>query len=82
MFCVVDSTTVEKNSQWIKQYNLKMSVFYFTTMLQIICPGGQFECPTGNTCCRLSSGDWGCCPLPKVRFVCPDYSINSKLDLT
>ena len=34
------------------------------------CPDGQSECPDGNTCCKTSSGQYGCCPLPKVnRFV-------------
>ena len=23
-------------------------------------------CPSGNTCCRLTSGQWGCCPVPQV----------------
>ena len=30
------------------------------------CPDGQSECPDGSTCCKLSSGKYGCCPLPKV----------------
>ena len=28
-------------------------------------------CPDGNTCCRLESYDWGCCPLPNA-VCCPD----------
>ncbi|MGH0150337.1 UNVERIFIED_CONTAM: hypothetical protein FKN15_025726 [Acipenser sinensis] len=24
----------------------------------------QYSCPDGNTCCKLSTGDWACCPLP------------------
>lgn len=28
------------------------------------CPGSQAQCPSGNTCCMLRSGQWGCCPLP------------------
>ncbi|KAH1174230.1 progranulin [Mauremys mutica] len=28
----------------------------------------QTSCPEGNTCCRLSTGAWGCCPL--VEAVC------------
>ncbi|XP_016093450.1 granulins-like [Sinocyclocheilus grahami] len=24
------------------------------------------SCPDGSTCCRLSSGKWGCCPLPQA----------------
>ncbi|NXR03007.1 GRN protein, partial [Sagittarius serpentarius] len=26
----------------------------------------ETSCPEGNTCCRLSSGAWGCCPLEQV----------------
>ena len=26
----------------------------------------ETSCPDGNTCCRLSSGAWGCCPLEQV----------------
>ncbi|XP_054750763.2 uncharacterized protein ZC84.1-like isoform X1 [Lytechinus pictus] len=32
----------------------------------VICPDGQSECPDGNTCCKLSSGQYGCCPLPNA----------------
>ena len=32
----------------------------------VVCPDGQSECPSGNTCCKLSSGNYGCCPLPKA----------------
>ena len=32
----------------------------------IVCPDGQSQCPDGNTCCKLSSGQWGCCPLPNA----------------
>lgn len=31
-----------------------------------VCPDGQSECKTGQTCCKLPSGMYGCCPLPKV----------------
>ena len=34
----------------------------------VVCPGGQSQCPDGNTCCKLSSGQYGCCPLPKVSW--------------
>ncbi|NWU96243.1 GRN protein, partial [Upupa epops] len=26
----------------------------------------ETSCPDGSTCCRLSSGAWGCCPLEQV----------------
>ena len=32
----------------------------------IICPDGRSECPNGDTCCQLESGEFGCCPLPEV----------------
>ncbi|NXR69213.1 GRN protein, partial [Rhadina sibilatrix] len=34
-----------------------------------LSPAGEVKCdertscPDGNTCCRLTSGAWGCCPL-------------------
>ncbi|XP_074973403.1 LOW QUALITY PROTEIN: progranulin [Phalacrocorax aristotelis] len=30
------------------------------------------SCPEGNTCCRLSSGAWGCCPMEEA-VCCPDH---------
>jgi len=33
------------------------------------CPDGEESCPDGDTCCQLQSGDYGCCPYPKV-FYC------------
>ncbi|XP_020906880.1 progranulin isoform X2 [Exaiptasia diaphana] len=38
----------------------------------VLCPDGQSECPDGSTCCRLSSGQYGCCPLPKA-VCCSDH---------
>ena len=35
-------------------------------MKNVVCPGGTASCPDGNTCCRLASGQWGCCPLPNA----------------
>ncbi|KAL9966891.1 hypothetical protein ACROYT_G025029 [Oculina patagonica] len=32
----------------------------------VVCPDGESECPDGNTCCKLSSGQYGCCPLPNA----------------
>lgn len=32
----------------------------------VVCPDGQSECPDGNTCCALTSDQWGCCPLPNA----------------
>ncbi len=38
----------------------------------IECPGGSAECPDGDTCCKLSSGQYGCCPLPSA-VCCSDH---------
>uniref|UniRef100_A0A8C3CQK3 Granulin precursor n=1 Tax=Cairina moschata TaxID=8855 RepID=A0A8C3CQK3_CAIMO len=32
----------------------------------------EMSCPDGNTCCRLSSGAWGCCPLEQA-VCCKDH---------
>lgn len=32
----------------------------------VVCPDPKYSCPDGNTCCQLASGEYGCCPLPKV----------------
>ncbi|XP_048579549.1 progranulin-like isoform X2 [Nematostella vectensis] len=40
----------------------------------VVCPGGEAECPDGNTCCKLSSGQYGCCPLPNA-VCCDDGSV-------
>jgi hypothetical protein len=26
----------------------------------VICPDGQSKCQTGQTCCKLATGDYGC----------------------
>ncbi|KAK7498411.1 hypothetical protein BaRGS_00010365, partial [Batillaria attramentaria] len=30
------------------------------------------ECPTGDTCCKLANGNWGCCPV-KNAVCCADH---------
>ncbi|XP_016047503.2 progranulin isoform X2 [Erinaceus europaeus] len=30
------------------------------------------RCPPNNTCCRLASGKWGCCPVPEA-VCCPNH---------
>ncbi|XP_068387065.1 progranulin [Eschrichtius robustus] len=30
------------------------------------------SCPSSNTCCRLTSGEWGCCPIPEA-VCCSDH---------
>lgn len=36
-------------------------------MVNVVCPGGEFQCPDRATCCSLGkTGNWGCCPLENV----------------
>lgn len=32
----------------------------------IVCPGGKSECPDGMTCCKMRTGQWGCCSFPQA----------------
>jgi len=36
-----------------------------TKVNQVPCQGGGY-CPDGNTCCKLASGQEGCCPYPNA----------------
>ena len=37
----------------------------------VICPDSESQCPSGDTCCKLSSGVYGCCPVPQA-LCCSD----------
>ncbi|KAK2165648.1 hypothetical protein LSH36_47g04018 [Paralvinella palmiformis] len=36
------------------------------------CPDHRTQCPDGETCCILSSGQYGCCPIPNA-VCCSDH---------
>ncbi|XP_066220062.1 progranulin [Saccopteryx leptura] len=38
----------------------------------VMCPDGQSQCPDGSTCCELTSGKYGCCPMPNA-ICCSDH---------
>ncbi|RXG71208.1 Granulin [Armadillidium vulgare] len=40
--------------------------------LGIVCPDKTESCPIDNTCCIMSSGRYGCCPMPDATC-CPDH---------
>ncbi len=46
----------------------------------VMCPDGQHECKDGQTCCKLASGQWGCCPIPEVIGVCFMFKIEEFQD--
>ncbi|XP_059145584.1 progranulin-like isoform X2 [Physella acuta] len=41
--------------------------------VKVVCPGGQSQCPDGTTCCKMQSGDYGCCPYSKA-VCCSDHT--------
>jgi hypothetical protein len=41
-------------------------IFDSETLRKTICPDQAVSCPTDYTCCKLASGEWGCCPLKAV----------------
>ena len=46
----------------------------------VLCPRGMMFCPSGNTCCQLRNGQYGCCPKPNAvccsdgMYCCPEGS--------
>lgn len=63
------------------------TIEYIKRLYIIICPGNQDNCPNGNTCCKSTSGGYGCCPIPHAvccsdgKNCCPNgYICNSKKD--
>jgi len=42
---------------------------------EVDCPGSQQTCPDENTCCKLQSGTYACCPEPQVRLLSPPLTV-------
>ena len=34
----------------------------------VICPDKKSACPDETTCCKLVTGEWGCCPYEQVNI--------------
>ncbi|GBL86683.1 Granulins, partial [Araneus ventricosus] len=49
--------------------NITLSPLSSNKESSVICPGGQYQCPDGNTCCNLPNHGYSCCPL-STRAVC------------
>nr|XP_039257278.1 multiple epidermal growth factor-like domains protein 6 isoform X6 [Styela clava] len=67
--CHVSAGTCVKGLETIKAL-LKIPA----SVPNVICPDGESQCPDGSTCCKLSSGQYGCCPVP--RAVCCDDGMH------
>ena len=72
--CDVSAGTCSRRSEKINLLRKQPAKFLKVKSTSVVCPGGHSQCPTGNTCCRLSSGQYGCCPLP--RAVCCSDGIH------
>ncbi|XP_067869322.1 progranulin-like [Heterodontus francisci] len=44
------------------------------TKVQVVQCNGTEVCPDNNTCCKLASGQFGCCPIPEA--VCCDDHVH------
>ncbi|XP_062600141.1 progranulin-like isoform X9 [Saccostrea cucullata] len=69
--CCPSGTTCEVSSGKCKRGSSQVTDWFEKQPAQlrsekVVCPDGQSECKTGQTCCKLSSGQYGCCPLPKA----------------
>ncbi|XP_075924861.1 progranulin isoform X2 [Petromyzon marinus] len=76
--CCPQGTTCNLPAQTCDQGTLSLPWSTKTPALRVagepnvvICDD-QSSCPDGNTCCKMPSGDWGCCPLPKA-VCCDDH---------
>ncbi|KAJ7353893.1 hypothetical protein OS493_031600 [Desmophyllum pertusum] len=63
--CDVSAGTCSKGSDLVAMLQ-KIPALKRKTSVNVVCPDGQSQCPDGNTCCKLSSGQYGCCPLPNA----------------
>ena len=46
---------------------------------KVPCPGGQVECPDQTTCCQMASGQYACCPAPKVCLIISFSNMRSPI---
>ena len=60
----------EKNFLQLHKCGIKTYLFFQVENEVVICPDKKSACPTGNTCCPLTTGAYACCPLPSVSIQC------------
>ena len=60
------NTILNSNVKTVKEKNNVVNKMTAFEVHSVICPGGEFECPDGMTCCKMVSGQWGCCPMPRA----------------
>ncbi|XP_020653649.3 progranulin isoform X1 [Pogona vitticeps] len=71
--CNVEMGTCEKEENRSVPWLLKTDARSTASSSGMAVPcDHQTTCPDGQTCCRLVSGAWGCCPVPQA-VCCPDH---------
>ena len=79
LHCCPEGTTCNSAAGKCDRGESSVSMTWFTktaatpvreekTSSAVLCPDGKGTCPEGSTCCLLASGQYGCCPLPKVAW--------------
>nr|KAF6456284.1 granulin precursor [Rousettus aegyptiacus] len=70
---------------WMEQAPAQLSLPDPRAMESDVPCDNVTSCPSSNTCCRLTSGEWGCCPIPEAvccedrQHCCPaGYTCNVK----
>uniref|UniRef100_A0A3Q4NAW1 Granulin b n=1 Tax=Neolamprologus brichardi TaxID=32507 RepID=A0A3Q4NAW1_NEOBR len=61
------------------RFFLGLSTFVASIGSSISCPDGKLSCPNAFTCCLLPSGEYGCCPYPKVHINAVDVPTVSSV---
>nr|KAF6415822.1 granulin precursor [Molossus molossus] len=66
--CDTEKGTCEKEARqlsWMEQTPAHLSLPGPQATESDIPCDNVTSCPSSNTCCRLMSGEWGCCPVPE-----------------
>ncbi|KAL8175687.1 UNVERIFIED_CONTAM: hypothetical protein K2H54_004734 [Gekko kuhli] len=66
------SGTCEKDGESIPWLEKRPAIVRVTSSSRDVRCDDQTSCPDGQTCCRLSSGAWGCCPFAQA-VCCADH---------
>ena len=69
--CCPGGTTCDVSSEKCDHGDIQLDWFVKQPALKVggVKCDATHECPSENTCCKLASGQWGCCPRPNVRLL-------------
>ncbi|XP_057572879.1 progranulin isoform X2 [Hippopotamus amphibius kiboko] len=73
--CDTEKSTCEQGAYsvpWLKKVPAHVSLPDPRAMENDVPCDNTTSCPSYNTCCRLPSGEWGCCPIPEA-VCCSDH---------